>query len=252
MSKPENEQFVRSFARGLSVISALGRGNGRHTIASIATLTDLPRAVARRILTTLCALGYADTDGREFRLTPRVLTLGLSYLASLPYLAHAQQVLTETSNELGESCAMALLDEGETVFIFRIPTRKVLSPRLVPGSRLPSYATSPGRVLLSQLDRRHVEQYLRQSDLRRYTERTLTTVPKLMKELQQVAKLGYAWVDREFDPAIAGLSVPVRDTEGKTVAAVSVNVLAEGWTEENAVKAFLGPLRRAADCIRFD
>lgn len=246
------EGFLRSFSRGLAVIAALGKLRGRRTIASVAQATGLPRAVVGRILSTLCELQYAHTDGREYHLTPKVLTLGLSYLASLPYLAYAQQALSELSAEIGESCAMAVLDGDEAVFILRIPSRKVLSPNLVVGSRLPAYATSPGRMLLAHMDAAALDGYLATTTLEPCTERTLTSAPALREALSRVRERGYAWVDREFDPAVAGLSVPLRDRQRQVVAALSVNVIAEGWTEARAVDAYLTPMRRAADCIRME
>lgn len=243
------EGFLRSFSRGLAVIAALGKLRGRRTIASVAEATGLPRAVVRRILATLCELQYAHSDGREYQLTPKVLTLGLSYLASLPYLAYAQQALSELSIEIGESCAMAVMDGNEAVFILRIPSRKVLSPNLVVGSRLPAYATSPGRMLLAHLEPPALARYLAAITPKPYTERTLTDPDRLREALAQVRERGYAWVDRELDPAVAGLSVPLRDRQRKVVAALSVNVIAEGWTEERAVAAYLVPMRRAAECI---
>ena len=58
MATPESEGFIRSFARGLSVIEAMGH-SGVHTVASIAAATELPRTVVRRIALTLVELGYA-------------------------------------------------------------------------------------------------------------------------------------------------------------------------------------------------
>ena len=252
MSSPANEGFLRSFSRGLTVIAALGKLRGRRTIASVAEATGLPRAVVRRILFTLCELQYANTDGKEFHLTPRVLTLGLSYLSSLPYLAYAQQALSELSAEIGESCAMAGMDGRATVFILRIPSRRGLSPNLAVGSRLPAYATSPGRMLLARPDAPALQQYLDGSALKPYTGRTITDPQRLREALARVRECGYAWVDREFDPAVAGLSVALRDQQRRIVAALSVNFIAEGWTEAQAVQTYLTPMRRAAECIRME
>lgn len=234
------------------MIAALGRLRGPRTVASVAQATGLSRAVVSRILSTLCELQYAHCDGREYHLRPRVLTLGLSYLSSLPYLAYAQQALSELSAEIGESCAMAVLDGNEAVFILRIPSRKVLSPNLSIGSRLPAYATSPGQTLLAHLDEHALGRYLATTPLKPYTRHTVTDPDALRSTLGQVRERGYAWADRALDPAISGLSVPLRDRQRKVVAALSVNVLAEGWTQARAVQAFLSPMRRAADCIRME
>jgi len=144
---------------------------------------------------------------------------------------------------------MAMMDGNETVFILRIPSRKVLSPNLVIGSRLPAYATSPGRMLLAQLDAPALQRYLDETTLKPFTGRTVVDAGRLREALARVRESGYAWVDRELDPAVAGLSVPLRDRQRKVVAALSVNVIAEGWTEERAVQAYLTPMRRAAECI---
>jgi len=93
MTNPENEGFVRAFARGLANAEALGR-SGPHTVASVAASSGLPRTVVRRILLTLCELGYAVlAKDKSFHLTPKVLNLGTTYLTSLPFWGHAQRVL---------------------------------------------------------------------------------------------------------------------------------------------------------------
>ena len=47
----------------------------------------------RRSLLTLQALGYVASDGKHFRLTPRILSLGYAYLASTPLTRVLQPAL---------------------------------------------------------------------------------------------------------------------------------------------------------------
>ena len=72
-----SDQFVQSFARGLSVIRCFGPNSREMTLTQIAERTNLSRAGARRILCTLKNLGYVGADGRYFSLTPRILDLGI-------------------------------------------------------------------------------------------------------------------------------------------------------------------------------
>ncbi len=113
----ESDGFVRAIARGFSVIEALGRPPGRHMLSEIAVASGLTRATARRVLATLVALNYCEADGRYFRLRPRSLGLGLSYLTALPFWGPAQQTLEELRNEIGESCALAVLDGTDIVYV---------------------------------------------------------------------------------------------------------------------------------------
>lgn len=63
---PERE-IMGGFLKGLSVIEAFDRGREALTIAEVAKTTGLDRATARRCLLTLLRLGYAETNGRQFR-----------------------------------------------------------------------------------------------------------------------------------------------------------------------------------------
>ena len=67
-----DREIMHGFAKGLSVIEAFGWDREALTIADVAKTTGLDRAAARRCLLTLAKLGYAETDGRRFRLTARV------------------------------------------------------------------------------------------------------------------------------------------------------------------------------------
>src|SRR5579875_3318532 len=67
--------YLEGLARGLAVMAAFDGERRRMTLSDVARATALPRASARRALLTLQALGYVESEGRQFRLTPKVLTL---------------------------------------------------------------------------------------------------------------------------------------------------------------------------------
>ena len=78
------DSYMQSFARGLEVIRSFNASAPQQTLSEVAARTGLTRAGARRILLTLQTLGYLESDGRLFRLTPRILDLGFAYLSSTP------------------------------------------------------------------------------------------------------------------------------------------------------------------------
>lgn len=243
----DNDGYVRSFARGLRVIEALGRGRGGQTVQAIAARTGLPRTVVRRIVLTLTDLGFAVADGSSFLLTPRVMNLGMSYLTSLPFWHVAQHVLEGLCAEIQESVALSLIDGDDVVYLMRMPSRKIMSLRLGAGSRLPAYATSPGRVLLADTPPVQLERYLQSVRLKAYTDRTVTSAAALRTVLSRVRERGYAWVDAELDPAVAGLSVPVCDSRRTVVAALSANLRSDEAGEAASVRKLLRPLQQTAD-----
>ncbi len=250
MASPDSEGYVRTFARGLKIIEAMGQGGVRHTLGEIAERTGLPRTAVRRFLLTLIELAFVNTDGKHYWLTPRVLRLGLSYLYSLPYWNRAQQALEDLEGRIHQSCAISVLDDTDIVYVQRLHTRRILPMSPTLGSRLPAHVVSMGRVLLAALPDDALSTYLREAQLKAFTHATVTDREALREALLQVRRQGYAWVERELDDSIAGLAVPIRDADGMVVAAINVSLPAGKFGEDEAVAAFLDELRHTASSLR--
>ena len=90
---------INGLVKGLSVIECFDEEHASQSITDVAKRTGLERATARRCLLTLVHLGYASYDGKFFRLTPRVLNLGHSYLAATPLPRLIQPFLEELSGQ---------------------------------------------------------------------------------------------------------------------------------------------------------
>lgn len=250
MATPESEAFVRTFARGLKIIEVLGRQPGRQTLSEVAQQVELPRTAVRRFLLTLIDLQFVATDGKYYWLTPRVLRLGLSYLASLPYWRQAQIALEELSGRIEQSCALSVLDGADIVYIQRRHAKRILalSPSL--GSRLPAHAVSMGRVLLAALPDDELGAYFESAEITQLTPATITDRDALRERILAARRDGYAWVNGELDEAICGLAVPVRDKRGATVAAMNVSLMTGDFDETTAVRLFLQELRQTAWQLR--
>ncbi|RYY94746.1 MAG: IclR family transcriptional regulator, partial [Comamonadaceae bacterium] len=99
------DAYVQSFARGLAVIRSFSAAAPRQTLSEVAVHTGLTRAGARRILLTLQTLGYVETDGKLFSLTPRILDLGFAYLSSMPMWNVAEPLMEALVEQVKESCS---------------------------------------------------------------------------------------------------------------------------------------------------
>ena len=136
------------------MLTAFGEGRAELTLTEVARATGLARATARRALITYEHLGYVETHGRTFALTPRVLSLGFPPLSrtSLPEIASPH--LAELAGRVQESASLAVLSTGsgaEIQYTARVATRRIMSANITVGTRLPAYPTSMGRVLLADL-----------------------------------------------------------------------------------------------------
>ncbi|MBY3206472.1 IclR family transcriptional regulator domain-containing protein [Rhizobium laguerreae] len=214
--------FVSGFARGLKVIEAFGETRQRLSIAEASKLTELDRATVRRSLLTLAELGYADYDGKFFTLTPKILRLGHAYLSATPLPALLQPHLDLLSEKAGQSASASVLDGTDIVYIARASQRRVMSINLTPGSRLPAYCASMGRVLLAALSESEARAILARSELKQNTANTKTKPDELIAEFRRVRTEGYAIIDQELEIGLCSIAVPVDNDRGETVAAINI------------------------------
>lgn len=237
--------FVQSLARGLSVIEAMGSSPGPMTLSQAAAATGLSRAAARRLLLTLEELGYVSASGRNFSLTPRVLGLGYSYLASLPLTQVVQPSMERLVEAVHESCSVSVLDGHEIVYVARVPTKRIVTVNLSVGARLPAYVTSMGRVLLAALEPCDLDAYFARVEPTAHTGRTVVGQAELRRILTQVARQGWALVDQEFTEGVRSMAVPLHDRSGRVVAAMNVSS-ASRTSRAQFQKDALPPLMAAA------
>jgi IclR family pca regulon transcriptional regulator len=232
--------FVRSFERGLAVIRAFDAEHPALTLSEVARACELTRAAARRFLLTLADLGYVHTDGRRFRLTPRVLELGYSYLSSYTLPQIAEPHLEQLVARVRESSSLCVLDGDDIVYVARVPTRRIMTASITVGTRFPAYVTSVGRVILAHLPEDDVEARLARAELKPLTPRTIATPQALRAELRRVRRQGYAVVDQELEEGLRSVAAPVRDRDGEVVAAVNIAVHA-GRNSVDSVRRDLLP-----------
>lgn len=244
-----SDTFVESFAKGLAVIGAFGDGAGAMTISDVAKLTGLPRAGVRRLLLSLVALRLAEENGGRFSLTPRVLRLGYAYLASLSLREIAQPLIETMARECDEIVAVSVLDGDELTYVSRAEPSSVLRRSLTVGSRLPAFCTSMGRVLLAGLSEDQAEALLTHASRPAYTRETITDVGKLMQEIGTIRSQGWAFVSQELEMGACGIAAPIRDAQGRTIAALNISTNLGRHSEKLFVKQFKERLTGLAEQI---
>lgn len=231
--------MMGGLAKGLAVIESFGADHPRMSIAEVSAASGLDRATARRCLLTLAELGYADYDGKFFTLTPRVLRLGTACLATMPLPQLVQPWLDRLSEDLGESSSVSVLDGDEIVYVARAAQRKVMSIALMPGSRLPAFCTSMGRVLLAALPEPQARARLTARPLLARTALTLTDPEAIMARLAQVRAQGHAVIDQEVELGLRSLAVPLMNAHGSVVAAVNLGLPAVAGETTDLVARYL-------------
>jgi IclR family transcriptional regulator, pca regulon regulatory protein len=243
--------YLQVLARGLAIMECFNGQKEYLTVAELAKLVDLPRATVRRCLLTLRALGYVEVASeRLFRLAPKVLVLARAYTSSSLLPRIAQPIVERLSETLRESCTVWILSGDEAIFIARSARKRKRSRLRDVGSNVPAYATSMGRCLLSSLSEQDLDAYLERANLSRYTAHSIVDPKKLRSIIKDVRDQEFCLVDQEFDLGLRAIAVPIRNSSGRIVAALSATSEADRTNKRELVTRFLPELRAAAAEIR--
>jgi len=219
-----NPNFLLSLARGLTAIEVFEGHTGGVSSAEISRRTGLSRAAVRRILMTLELLGYAESDGRVYRLKSRVMRLGFSYLSSSSLATLAQPILEHVIELVHESSSVGVLEGDQVVYVARATAKRVMSIGLSVGSRFPAYCTSMGRVLLSGLSEQELSAYFKRAELSQITPKTIVDKAVLDNVIKRVRIEGFAINNEELELGHRSIAVPVKDRKGRMVAGMNIGV----------------------------
>ena len=219
----EDEEFIKSLAKGLAVIESFGPDYPEMNLTTVARRNGLSPGSARRVLNTLSKLGYVWMKGQRYGLSARALRLGYSYLSSQPIVNLIQPRLSELSGSLNESCALTQLDGTDAVCIARATARRLQRDYMSVGARWPAHATSTGKILLGALTRPEISAlYANQTMLPPVTPFTVTDFQVLLQQVDKARQDGWCYINQETALGIASLAVPIR-VEGEIRYALSVS-----------------------------
>src|SRR5262249_34346841 len=127
-------------------------------------------------------------------------------------------------------------------YVLRASSRRVVNVGITIGSRVPAHCVSTGRILLSGLTDRQLDDYLDHAKLVKFTPTTVTARTKLRRAIIEARRQGFAIVDQELEVGLRSISVPVRDRAGEIVAALNVCCPSPRVTPEEMRGRILGAL----------
>lgn len=242
-------ELLDSLSKGLALLQLFASEGSSLTIQHVAEKLDVTRAAARRLLHTLLHHGYVAQEAKAFRATPKVIELGYAYFAAMDLPTLARNPMRLLAEGLSETCSLAVLDGSSIVLIAREEPKQMVRLDMTVGRRMPAYAHSLGRALLAFLDAEQWEAYLAGTELKKLTRFTTCTRGGLERKLAQVRANDYSLLISEMVDGLAGLSVPLRERDGRVIASLGISMVLGSRTEKRIIGQCLPALRETAGRI---
>lgn len=226
--------MVKSASRTLDIIEFIVKSPKPPTFTGIQEYLDIPKSSLSYLLQDLTNRDYIqfDPDMRVYYPGLKLIQLSASCMNNTNISREIWQGTKNLSNELGETAHAAILEGRFAVYIAKCEGVKDLSVVTTIGFRIPAHATAVGKMLLSSLSEEELKSRLGNVELERYTEKTVVTYEKLVEELQEITKQGYAIDNQEIIPGGICVAAPIYDKTHKMIAAMSVTIPVMRVTDE--------------------
>jgi DNA-binding IclR family transcriptional regulator len=135
---------------------------------------------------------------------------------------YAKPELRRLSDEVGETCHLAVLDDGMVLYVDKAESSRSLRMPSQVGRRLHAHCTALGKVLLAYLSSEQLDRVIEQHGLPRMTSHTITDPVALRVELAQIREHGFSMDDEELEDGLRCIAAPIRRYDGTVIASLSL------------------------------
>ncbi len=210
--------------RALAILQYLAHHPGEHGVRALSAALNLNPSSVFRLLQSLTQSGYVYQNETTDRYSVGLQTvqLGLVALNSFDLTSVAPRCLETLVTETGESAFLAVLDEGEVVYLLKEEGQYAIRTTAKLGSRRPAHCTALGKSFLATMPPAEARALLERKGMLAMTPHTITEINRLWEDLAQVRLRGYAVDHEEVEAGLMCVAAPIRSYKGQTVAAISM------------------------------
>lgn len=236
--RSETFQPVQSLERAILILEAVATRAEGMSLKELSEVVNLHPSTVYRLATTFAEHGYVEknTNNGRYCLGLKVMELGSFLMGSMELRTEAQPIMKRIVEETRETVHLAILDDGQVVYIDKRDPVDMMKMYSQIGKRSPVHCTGVGKVLLAFEKDEMIKSIINKWGLKRYTATTITKQDNLWEEIWAIRSRNYAIDDGEHELFCRCVAVPIRDYRGKVVAALSVTVPEQKFTVDYKAK----------------
>ena len=216
-------KIIQSVAKAMQLLDVLAATPEAMTLAGLSQKTGWPKSTVHGLLSTMREYSVIaqDEEGR-YMLGIRLFEYGCTLNSSWNIVETAKPFIQHISYATGDAVFLSILDRGEVITLDRADNRSGLWITAEMGCRLPVHCTSQGKLFLAFMSEAERKSILSRTELRPYTEHTITTEKELMAELEKIRRQGYATENGEYKTGTRSVAAPIIDENGNVLYAIGI------------------------------
>lgn len=243
--KNEKEIKVKSLQKALEVLNCfidkqpLG-------VTEISEQLGLYKSNVHNILVTFKSMGYLEQEleSGKYRLGTAIFSLSRALKENMTVSNIVLPFLQRIAEEVNEVVYLSIPKDNELIYLDVVyPIRQFyLTGGPVTGERADLYCTGAGKAILARYPDEEVERIL-SSELKAYTEYTVTDKSVLWQEIRLIRKKGYAIDNMETILGVKCIGVAIQNHAGEVECGISVSAPSLRMGEEKIIE-FAAILKR--------
>lgn len=255
ISKTANDKktpILKSFEKGLEVLSCFKHDSSSYTLNELATMLDMSKGTIHRILVTAEKNGFVEQDPetRRYRLGLKMFELGSVVERRMDLRAESLPVLKKLSEITGQTSYILIKSGYEAIGIERVEGHNYLRMLFLEvGKRMPLHLGGGPKVLLAYMTDEEIEDFIENAPMKAWTDNTIVERKKLWDEIQAIRKTGISLSMEDVTIGAAAVGAPIRNASGEVIAAVSIAGAKVYYEEDEQLQIFIEATGDAAEEI---
>jgi DNA-binding IclR family transcriptional regulator len=225
-SPMENDKYsIKAVMRCLKILDLAASVDHPLSINEVCETLDININMAFRMLSSLTASGFMVKDERTglYAVSLKALHLSRNALLSLDIRKLTMPYLELLWNQYPKAnLNMAVYHDGEILVVDHIDSVNVPRTYFTPGKTLPFHCTGLGKILTCEMPEDELDALIAKKGLKSFTAKTITNSGALREELSRVRKEQLARDREEYILKDNCNAVPIRNDQGKIIAAISL------------------------------
>jgi DNA-binding IclR family transcriptional regulator len=254
MAKDKPSQyFLTTLEKGLNILSLFTAEQPNLSRVEISRLTGINMTSTYRFIDTLTTLGYLRKDPRTklLELGPAAFALGNTFIHNFSILKIVKPYFDQIHEQHNISLDSVMLYGDTMLLLYRRYTRQTsrFSLSHLSGGEV-FHCTSLGKSILAHMPIKELDAFLDRISLEKLTRKTIVNRKKLIIELEQTRKRGYAVSNEEYSPGLIAIGAPIiNQRTNRAIGSVSFDFTTDKHTVDSIQKKYAGVLLKLTENI---
>ncbi len=215
---------INSVLKAIDILQVFSSDEPVLSLAEISRRLGYPKSTVHTLINTLESRGFIERGaGNNYALGSALIPMTQAVRVNVHLRDRAAPLLRELGDYCRESVYLTVLDGNRCLYIYAIESSHRLLARTAIGDRVHLHCTSTGKAILAFLSPEEVQRIVAQAGLPAFTEHTLTTLDRLLPELEESRRRGYALDREEHELGTFCVGSPIFDEQGQVIGSCSIS-----------------------------